>query len=270
VLDSVEVAGCRIQLYYWESEEPATPVVLLHGARAHTGWWHFVVPYLRHRPVIALDFSGCGESGHREHYQPELWADEVAAAIARFTDGRALIFGHSVGSLTAIATAARYPDLVEGLVLVDSFLSRPDPDFEVSDDTFRPPREHPTRERAIRAFRLLPPQPMSNPATLRYIAARSVTERDGRWGFKFDHASVQVWTFDVADKMLHTVRAPVAVVRGELSELGNRTDLGYLAGALGRPVPCFDVPGAYHHLLIDDPAATAEALAAAVESLGLE
>ncbi|HNI66085.1 MAG TPA: alpha/beta fold hydrolase, partial [Pseudomonadales bacterium] len=62
----VEVAGCPIHYQHWSN--PGAPALLLvHGYAAHSHWWDFIAPLLLDQyQVVALDISGCGESGHRD------------------------------------------------------------------------------------------------------------------------------------------------------------------------------------------------------------
>ena len=81
---TVAVAGCPIHYLRWG--DPAQPgVVLVHGGAAHAQWWSFLAPQLmRQYHVVALDLSGHGDSGRREEYPREVWADEALAIF----DGR--------------------------------------------------------------------------------------------------------------------------------------------------------------------------------------
>src|SRR5262245_46598611 len=76
---STEVDGARIAYRAWGAPD-APPIVLLHGVAAHSRWWDAVAPALaeRHR-VVAIDFSGHGDSEHRTGYSKAVWAAEVHA-----------------------------------------------------------------------------------------------------------------------------------------------------------------------------------------------
>lgn len=97
-------------------------VVWLHGAglNAHTFDGTILTCGL---PSLAVDLPGHGHSPWREDadYRPETNVDPVADTIAAagVRAGGAVVVGHSLGGLTAIALAARRPELTAGLVLVD-------------------------------------------------------------------------------------------------------------------------------------------------------
>jgi hypothetical protein len=69
--------------------------------------------------VVAIDFSGHGESGNRVTYPAELLAEEALAAILTCAGGCASVVGHGYGGLPGAIAARIRPDLVNALVLVD-------------------------------------------------------------------------------------------------------------------------------------------------------
>jgi pyruvate dehydrogenase E2 component (dihydrolipoamide acetyltransferase) len=91
--------------------------VLLHGvATSRLVWRRVIGPLARGRHVIAVDVPGFGES---EPAGPGFELDEVAdRLIGGLEPDRFDLVGHSLGGAVAVATAARHPDAVRGLVLV--------------------------------------------------------------------------------------------------------------------------------------------------------
>ena len=99
--------------------DPLKPVALfLHGAGfdhtafmlqsrwfAHHGW-----------SALAPDFPGHGRSAGAPLDSIAAMADWSAALIAAAGATEARLIGHSMGSLVALATAARHPDRVTGLL----------------------------------------------------------------------------------------------------------------------------------------------------------
>ncbi|MCZ6463285.1 MAG: alpha/beta fold hydrolase, partial [Proteobacteria bacterium] len=104
---TVSVDGCAIHYLRWG--DPASPgLVLVHGGAAHAHWWSFIAPQLTHHyHVLALDLSGHGDSGRRESYPREVWADELMAVAedARIV-GAPILVGHSMGGFVCMTTAA--------------------------------------------------------------------------------------------------------------------------------------------------------------------
>jgi pimeloyl-ACP methyl ester carboxylesterase len=100
----------------------APPVVLIHGWASSVDWWYRLTPLLarRHR-VIRFDLLGHGGSEKpKDGYTMEQQADRIAAAMDKLGVRRALVAGHSTGGEVAIALAARHPELVRRLVVLDT------------------------------------------------------------------------------------------------------------------------------------------------------
>jgi pimeloyl-ACP methyl ester carboxylesterase len=102
----------------WGSGPPE--IVLLHGGAQNAHTWDTVCLALD-RPLVAIDLPGHGHSAHRtDHaYWPRENAKAVEVAIRALAPDARLVVGMSLGGLTAVALAARAPDLVGALVLVD-------------------------------------------------------------------------------------------------------------------------------------------------------
>jgi pimeloyl-ACP methyl ester carboxylesterase len=119
----IDVDGVR--LHYLDAGA-GDPVVLLHGngLTAEDFVLSGVVHALgvNHR-VIAFDRPGFGYS--RRHgdriWSANAQADAIAAALIGLGLERAVIVGHSWGTLVALALAQRHPDRVRGLVLVAGY-----------------------------------------------------------------------------------------------------------------------------------------------------
>ena len=98
----------------------AAPVVLVHGLGTSDRWWAPTIPVLADRyRVLAVDLVGFGRSA-RQPVRLDAAADELAAWARAIGLERASWVGHSMGGLVTIDLAARHPDLVERLVLVDA------------------------------------------------------------------------------------------------------------------------------------------------------
>jgi len=97
-----------------------TQVVLLHGAGMDHTVWQFQARALAAHgfDVYAVDLPGHGRS---EGPAPASIAD-YAAWVVRFLDAagidRAVLVGHSMGSLIALEVAGTHPERVAGLVLL--------------------------------------------------------------------------------------------------------------------------------------------------------
>ncbi|NJM05783.1 alpha/beta fold hydrolase [Candidatus Gracilibacteria bacterium] len=115
--------GAHGSMRYWASE-PAqgAPVLFIHGYGALIEHWRAIMrPVARKHTLYALDLYGFGQSAiPRVPPTRQLWADQVADLITARMDACPVIVGHSMGGMVAAQVAHDYPDLVRGLVLVDS------------------------------------------------------------------------------------------------------------------------------------------------------
>jgi pimeloyl-ACP methyl ester carboxylesterase len=259
----VTVDGCAIRYLSW-GEPDAPGIVLVHGGAAHARWWSHLGPHLagggRHR-VVALDLSGHGDSGWREHYSLDRWADEVVAVAdhAGMTSPPAVI-GHSMGGFVAIGAAARHGDRLAGAIIVDSPVRKPDPESEEGRGgrMFRQPKTYPDLDEAMEHFHLVPPQPLPAPYVIDHVARHSLRETDGGWSWKFDPGLfVRRERRQPGDygRELAQVRCRVAVLHGERSSIVDERITDYMAEQLGRTAPFVEIPQAHHHLILDQPLA---------------
>lgn len=263
----VEVAGTPIHYLEW-GERGRPGIVLIHGGSAHAHWWTHLAPMLAgsYHPV-ALDLSGHGDSGRRNEYSFDQWAEEVMAVCrACGIDDPPVLVGHSMGGMVAIVAASLHGDRLRGAIIVDSPVRRPDPEREeaVRGRAFRNPKTYPDLDTAVEHFRLVPDQPRSNEFVMDYIARRSLRETDAGWTWKFDH---DLWTLGkqqpaAIHEYLASVRTRVALFEGERSHLVTPDVSEFMYEQLGRNAPVVSIPEAYHHLIIDQPLAFIAALRA--------
>lgn len=95
-------------------------VTLVHGAGLNAHTWDAVNLLLGH-PSLAIDLAGHGDSSWRDDldYSPASLAADVAFGIETWAPAPQVLVGHSLGGLTAAVVAARHPELVRELILVD-------------------------------------------------------------------------------------------------------------------------------------------------------
>jgi pimeloyl-ACP methyl ester carboxylesterase len=256
-MSSVSVEGAEIRYWTW-GEEGEPGIVLVHGGGANTGWWEPVIPHLAPgRRIASLDLSGHGDSARRDAYPMAAWADEVAAVIEAAIGGPAVVVGHSMGGRVAPLVATRHPELVEALVIVDSAMPLP-PSFVAPSN--KPTRIYGSEEEAVARFRLMPAQPSPDPELIAQLGRRSVTRVNGGWSWKFDPRIFALLHQPAPEDTLPQVQCPVVLVQGELSDVTAPAMADDFGRRLGRPVPLVTIPGAYHHVTLDNPEAVAAIL----------
>ena len=110
--------GRRVSALVWGTANPE--LVLVHGGAQNAHTWDTVALALD-RPLVAVDLPGHGHSDWREdrRYWPADNAQELARVLPVLAPSPRLVVGMSLGGLTSIALAARHPQLVPRLVLVD-------------------------------------------------------------------------------------------------------------------------------------------------------
>ncbi|GAA1676347.1 haloalkane dehalogenase [Glycomyces endophyticus] len=121
-MQTVPVLGTR--LAYTEAGAGDTTVVLLHGNPTSSHIWRHVIPRLADRVrVVAPDLVGMGESGRPDI---EYTFAEHAAHLEAFLDAvgadRPVLVGYDWGGALALDWAARHPDRIRGVVVMETFL----------------------------------------------------------------------------------------------------------------------------------------------------
>ena len=255
------VQGCPVAYRAWGGQGPG--VLLIHGFNAHSHWWDFIAPALAadHR-VVALDCSGAGDSGHREQYDLDTFADEVmAVADAAGLGADTVVVGHSFGGGIALRTAARFPDRVRAMISVDAkLIPLPGEGRARSTSGFLPHAIYPDAESAIAAFRVIPPQRCPNQFVIDYIARHSVREVADGWALKADPALLDRFRFDDQTDALLNLGTGFGMISGTLSAIITPEVLEYLQYVAPRGSPFAAIPGAAHHVWLDQPLAFIDAL----------
>jgi pimeloyl-ACP methyl ester carboxylesterase len=126
----VPVAGGTLRVASWLGV--GVPVLAIHGITSSSRSW----PFLAHavdNPVFAPDLRGRGRSNQLPGPAGIAQHAEDCAAVVEATGGVPLVVvGHSMGGFVATVLAARRPDLVRGLVLVDGGLPFPPADEDAT------------------------------------------------------------------------------------------------------------------------------------------
>jgi pimeloyl-ACP methyl ester carboxylesterase len=97
-------------------------VVLIHGF-GDTGdmWGPLAARLARNHTVIVPDLRGMGRSSRAEGgYDKKSQAGDIRAVVEKLGQDRSAVVGHDIGTMVAYAYAARYPDKVTRLVVMDA------------------------------------------------------------------------------------------------------------------------------------------------------
>ncbi|MBI2528971.1 MAG: alpha/beta hydrolase [Candidatus Rokubacteria bacterium] len=236
-------------------------MLLLHSLAAHLHWWDWAAPFwAARRRVVALDFRGHGASAHATPpaYGFEEHARDVEGVLSALGLGPGVLVGHSMGAYVGAVVAARRPDLVGALVIADMLSAwTPEQAAAAGRQAARPPVDFATRAEAGARFRLQPPDTTATPEMLRHLGESGVREvAPGAWRLAFDrgvfgHPPVDPWP------VLPGLRCPTLVLHGEGSRVMDRVAAERVGAAIPRAT-VVTLPGAFHHLGLDQPASFAE------------
>lgn len=253
----VTVGGVGIRYRSWGEPGEGAGLVLVHGGAAHSRWWDHVAPLLTQgrRRVLALDLSGHGDSGWSEEYGLPAWAEQVLAVADDGGAGEApVVIGHSMGGWVALTAALRHGDRLTGAIAIDSPIRDRSPEETAARRrrAFGPVRTYTDRETAIRHFRLVPEQPGDLPFVHEHIAEHSVVPFDGGWRWKFDRRmfagmGLTPGQLGVAACRVALFRAQYGLVPADMGEM--------IVDRMGRVAPLVEIPGAGHHMMVDQPLA---------------
>jgi pimeloyl-ACP methyl ester carboxylesterase len=99
-----------------------TAVVLLHGFLENLGMWNnYLADFSKKNRLICIDLLGHGGSECLGYiHSMEDQADMVHQVLLKLRIRKAVFVGHSMGGYVALAFAERYPDMMKGLVLLNS------------------------------------------------------------------------------------------------------------------------------------------------------
>ena len=246
-------------------------LVLIHGGTAHKGWWDAIGPFLARqgRRVVAPDLPGMGESSWRAVYSLSDHAEAALAAAdhaGAFLAGAPVLAGHSFGGFVTLKAATTDAGArLSAAIVLDSPIRRPEKQREGA-----PPRRggkvYPDLTAALARFRLLPEQPCDNVWLVDHVARGSLkqTGEGFAWRFDPDIWARLAWERRDPDEAARSLHCPLAFVRGELSSLMGAETWDFMKSVF-TDSPFVTIPGARHHLVLDDPLATVAALDALLE-----
>lgn len=129
----IDVNG--IQVHYQRAGRGQPTLMLLHGSFLSSFSWRNVMPPLAERAsVIAFDRAAFGQTArpipppqsdrphHENPYSPEAQSDLTVALMDNLHVDKAVLVGNSTGGTIALLTALRYPQRVQGLILVGAMV----------------------------------------------------------------------------------------------------------------------------------------------------
>ena len=107
-------------LLFWREVGEGIPVIFLHGAWNDSSQWLSVMELLwQDFHCFAPDMYGFGESEYPDiHYSIDLQVESLAEFVHALKLEKIYLVGHSLGGWIAARYALKYPEKIDGLVLV--------------------------------------------------------------------------------------------------------------------------------------------------------
>lgn len=268
------VDGCAIHYLKWKPKAATKPGLLfIHGGGAHAQWWSFIAPFFAtDRPVAAIDLSGMGDSDHRSDYGSAVHIPEIRAVLADAGLGECpVIIGHSFGAYMAMCYANQHGAALSGTVIVDAAIRPGTEDRDTPRAAYdRPKRHYPDKETIVGRYRLVPEQPLVNEFILAHVAQHSVIEEAEGWTWKFDIGARGAAHFqEPLGDYLRDMACRKALIYGSESAMMTPAVIDHMKTLFGANDPFIAVPGAHHHLTVDQPIAFIVALRAILSSWNL-
>ena len=264
----IEIDGIRLR-YLDYGTAGLTPMLCLHGGAVNAHWFDFVAAgFTANYHVRALDQRGHGDSARAEppDYSYERYAADVAEVVDKLDLRDFVMVGHSMGGLVSLVYAANYPGRVKKIVVVDSTLvATPDRVAALHQVGGREGRSYATHREFVDNFRVRPAGTTAAPEILNYLAERSGRQGpDGRWRHKFDRNVYSKRVFLDIPPHWNRIGIPALLVKGGRSD---RITPAIVADAKSRCplVDLVEVPGADHHVTLDNPGGFVEAVNAWLE-----
>jgi pimeloyl-ACP methyl ester carboxylesterase len=255
----VVVDGFRLHLLDWGGSGP--PLLLLHGGALTAHTWDLVCLVLRDRyHCIAVDQRGHGDSEWSPglDYGSDAYVRDIEGLARELGLDRAVIVGQSLGAINGLTCAARRPDWLAGLVMVDAGpWVRPDGAQRIAEFVLAP-AELPSVEHYVE--RAVSFNPRRDPELLRRSLLHNLRPLPGGgWTWKYDRRHLAEGSFErmrarlgELERMLDTVACPVLVVRGAESDVLSHDDAERLVTRLP-DARLAEVAGAGHTVQGDNP-----------------
>ena len=217
------ITANSLRLHYLDWGNPSSiPIVLLHGLCSNAHYWDFFAPKVANEyRLLAIDQRGHGESSWAESYSPRDYLLDLEVFVGSLNLGEFMLIGHSMGGINAIIYAARHPDQVSALAIVDI---APEIDAagvkRMERERASEPKTFSTEEEASLYMRKL--EPRHSDEFIKHLTNYALM-RDcrGRLTFKYDKKLLgtelrsPTWLWEYVNQII----CPVSLVHGTESDM---------------------------------------------------
>jgi pimeloyl-ACP methyl ester carboxylesterase len=240
----------------------AEQIVCVHGLAQHGGIYEALGRRLAEDgyQVTALDLRGHGSSGREPPWNTDTHVGDLLETADALGTERATWIGHSFGGRMIAALAARAPERVERLVLLDPGFDVPAAQALASAEVERLDWSFASVESAVNAL-LSADSVVSSPQEVvtAYAADDLRAGPDGRLRFSFSPAAAVVAWSEMTLQPPEIAQLPTLLVRPVTSALHSREDDRRYRAALGSLLTMAAVPNG-HNVLWESPAETETAI----------
>lgn len=217
-----------IALHYRRLGRPGgTPLLFVHGLSFFSWDWLEAAQALASlREAVCMDMRGFGDSGRAADYSVPAMAADIGALMDHLGWPRAIVVGHSMGARNCAFFAAKNPQRVAALVLVDySPENAPAGSKRVAQNVANVPDAFATIDEAMAYFKADPNDAHKRArfeAYLAHVAGGFAIKRDPHFREQFRKTlatgerpklGVDMW------QVLAELRSPTLVIRGARSDL---------------------------------------------------
>ena len=199
-----------------------TPILFVHGLSYFSWDWLEAAAALQ-GDCACLDMRGFGDSAWAKDYSVPAMAGDLGAVMDHLGWEKALVVGHSMGGRNSAYFAAKNPQRVSGLVLVDySPENAPAGSKRVATSVAGVPEAFATIEEAMAYFKAGPERRARFEAYLKVVPGGYAVKRDTHFRDQFRKAlatgeraklGVDMW------QVLGELRMPTLVLRGTRSDM---------------------------------------------------
>jgi lipase len=235
-------------------------VLCLHGVTSHGGHFGRLAEALEGFHVVAPDLLGHGSSPYEP---PWTIAAHLEAIVETVGERPGIVVGHSFGGRLALELAARRPELVSRLVLLDPAILIPPHVALNAAEHARKEREYVSFDEGVdRRFEESQLDRAPRELVAEELASHLVLDDDGRYRYRYCQAAVVAAYGEMASSPppFERVRVPTLLVRGEQSWVPYEHLLEAHQAALREQLDLRMLPGG-HTVLWDALDETVEAVA---------
>lgn len=112
-----------VSIAYEVHGQGSTALILVHGWSCDRSYWKEQVPHFSKRfKVVTIDLGGHGDSGlGRSDWTIYSFGNDVATVVRELDLRSAILIGHSMGGDVVVDAALQLPNIVVGLIMVDTY-----------------------------------------------------------------------------------------------------------------------------------------------------